>query len=120
MSADLRTRGQGTRDQGAWDRAWADALTDLEMDLALAERLLDHAHLLAPAEVARVAAWRPPTGLGPLPASLLVRAQALLDRQLDVARRTAEAAALSRRQLAVTEALHARPAAVPVYLDIET
>ena len=66
------------------------------------------------------AAWHPRADLGPLPAALEVRARALLDRQLDTARRTAEAITRSRRQLAATRALQA-PAgrAAAVYVDDE-
>lgn len=105
--------------QDVWVERWHEALTALELDVDAAEELLRVAHLPDVAEVARVAAWRPPSDLGPLPAPLLVRAQALLDRQLDVARRTAEAAAVSRRHLAATQALRPAVAEVPVYLDAQ-
>jgi hypothetical protein len=58
-------------------------------------------------------------GLGPLPASLQVRAEALLDRQISVGRRIAEAANLSRRQAVAAEGMRSRPPAVPVYIDTE-
>ncbi|GEA90139.1 hypothetical protein [Cellulomonas cellasea] len=101
----------------AWDAAWSHALTELELDVAEAEALLraDHA---GPVEL-RSQQWVPPTGLGPLPAPLVERAQALLDRQLDVARRTAAAALLSRRHLVAVDAMRERPPAVPVYLDTQ-
>ena len=59
-----------------------------------AEAQLRDAHLASVGEVARAAAWQPP----PRPRARCrprsqVRAQALLDRQLDAARRTAEAVA---------------------------
>jgi hypothetical protein len=102
-----------------WETAWAAALTELELAADEAERLLASAHLPGTGEVARTAVWRPPQGLGPLPASLHVRAQALIGRQLDVAQRTAEAMRLSRRHLRAVATMRARPAAVPVYLDAE-
>jgi hypothetical protein len=115
-----------------WTVAWTRALEDLELDVAAAESLLVAARhgREVPAVHGPVAVgatgpdarpdWRPPTGLGPLPASLQSRAQALLDRQVDVARRTAEAALLSRRHSQAAEAMRARPPAVPVYLDTQT
>lgn len=101
----------------AWEAAWSHALTELELDVAQAEALLRADHEATAA--VRTHPWAPPTGLGPLPASLAQRAQALLDRQLDVARRTAEAALLSRRHLVAVDAMRERPPAVPVYLDTE-
>jgi len=105
--------------EAAWLRRWEDALTALEMDVAAAELLLRAAHLPTTAQVAQVSAWRPPAGLGPLPAPLLTRARTLLDRQLEVASLMAQAAASSRRQLAATRTLRAVPEAVPVYLDAQ-
>lgn len=115
-----------------WTVAWTRALEDLELDVAAAESLLvatrhgrEVPAVHGPDRVGGVRsgdrpAWRPPSGLGPLPASLQSRAQALLERQLDVARRTAEAALLSRRHSQAAEAMRARPPAVPVYLDTQT
>lgn len=98
---------------------WEAALADLELEVEHAEELLRIAHLPTPQDVAERAAWRPPGDLGPLPLALLDRARALHARQLDTARRLAEQAAVSRRHLAATDALRARPAAVPVYVDLE-
>ena len=97
-----------------WATAWGDALDALEIDLVLAEQMLT---------LDRIAAdppqrWAPPANLGPLPATLLDRARALLDRQLEVSRRLSEAAAMSRRQLNAAAALRTRAEAVPVYLDV--
>jgi hypothetical protein len=111
--------GAVPQDAPDWDRAWAQALTDLEVAADEAERLLSMAHLPSTAQVAQVAAWRPPHGLGPLPYSLKERAEALVSRQRDLARRTAEAARMSRRQARVADQLSTRPPAVPVYLDAE-
>ena len=101
-----------------WDDRWERALDELELDVATAERLLGAAHLPDVEEVAE-RRWRPPAGLGPLPAPLVERAQALLDHQLDVARRTAEAMTLARRQLAAADAMRTRPAARPVFVDTQ-
>ncbi|HMO11906.1 MAG TPA: hypothetical protein PKB06_10495 [Actinotalea sp.] len=97
-----------------WQDAWSDALDALELDLVVAEQMLT---------LDRIAAdppqrWAPPSGLGPLPATLVTRARALLDRQLDVSRRLAEAAALSRSQLQAATSLRGRDEAAPVYLDV--
>ncbi len=102
-----------------WDQAWSAALSDLELAADEAERLLSLAHLPSTTEVAQVSTWRPPHGLGPMPLSLRERAQALVDRQIDLARRTAEAARMSRRQARVADVLATRPPARPVYLDAE-
>lgn len=98
---------------------WDQALADLELEVQHAEELLRVAHLPAPQDVAQRAAWRPPADLGPLPASLVERARALHARQVDVARRLAEQAAVSRRHLAAADVLRARPPATPVYVDVE-
>jgi len=118
VSADLLPRIAAP----VWEATWSAALTDLELDLAQSEALLRANHLadaVSVTETRGVVAWHPPVGLGPLPASLQTRAQALLDRQLDVGRRIAEAANLSRRQAAAAEGMRSRPPAVPVYLDTE-
>jgi hypothetical protein len=103
-----------------WLVAWSEALDELELDLAGAEAQLRTAHLAGVDEVAQAATWQPRTDLGPLPAALEVRARALLERQLDTARRTAEAITRSRRQVAATRALQGRPVeAVAVYVDAQ-
>ncbi|MDQ0424697.1 MULTISPECIES: hypothetical protein [Cellulomonas] len=106
-------------DEAVFHASWEQALADLELEVEHAEELLRVAHLPTPQEVAERTAWHPPAGLGPLPAPLLDRARTLHARQLDVAHRLAEQAAVSRRHLAATSALRARPAAAPVYLDLE-
>ena len=82
-----------------------EALDALELDVDKADELLRTAHLTSVQEVAVASAWRPPHGLGPLPASLEVRARTILGRQLETARRIGEAVVVSRRQLAATRAL---------------
>lgn len=97
-----------------WDGAWDAALDALEMDVAEAERMLTADHL---ADEPPRSAWTPPTGLPPLPAALVERARALLDRQLAVAEQLARAAALSRRHHRAAEAMRSVPPAPPVYVD---
>ncbi|ROS25789.1 hypothetical protein [Cellulomonas sp. PhB150] len=102
-----------------WDASWRGALDALELDVAWVEEALRAAHLPAADEVARLAAWVPPTGLGPLPADLVVRATALLDRQTQVARATIEAITRSRRHVAALDALRPHRGDVAVYVDTQ-
>jgi hypothetical protein len=111
-------RRSATEPDTAWAAAWSDALDALELDVDAADELLRTAHLTSVHDVAVASAWHPPLDLGPLPASLEVRARALLDRQLETARRVGEAAVVSRRQLAATRVLSVRPDSA-VYFDDE-
>lgn len=96
-----------------WAAAWEDALAALEVDVALAEQMLVLGHLAQdPPDP-----WAPPAGLGPLPATLVDRARALLDRQIDVARQVAQAADLSRRHSRAVQAMRTQPPSSPVYVD---
>jgi hypothetical protein len=54
-----------------------------------------------------------------LPLVLAPRAAALVDRQRDLVRRTAEQLAEHRRALRTTDGLRTRAAATPVFLDVE-
>ena len=101
-----------------WVEAWREALAGLELDVVQAEAQLAAAHTSAPILTAP-RAWVPPQGLGPLPASLRVRAEALRDRQISVGHRIAETANLSRRQARAAEGMRSRPPAVPVYIDTD-
>ena len=101
-----------------FDAAWVQALTDLEMDVATAEAMLDSDHLPSVAQVAQMAAWQPPADLGPLPAPLLERAQVLADRQRSVAEAITRAMINNRRHLAALDEIHAPPPSRPVYLDV--
>ncbi|MCL2091182.1 MAG: hypothetical protein FWH11_08185 [Micrococcales bacterium] len=101
------------------DMAWAEALTTLETDVATAEAMLDHDHLPTEEAVARLAAWRPPTGLGPLPTGLLDRAQALADRQRSVVEAITRAMIANRRHMVVLDETSTPPPSPPVYLDAE-
>ena len=97
-----------------WDAAWESALAALEIDVAAAEAMLSLDHI---ADAPPRDPWAPPAGLGPLPAPLVDRARTLLDRQIEVGRRLAEAAELSRRHSRAAQALRQAPPSVPVYLD---
>jgi hypothetical protein len=104
-----------------WSAAWADALGELEMTVDEAEALLHAAHAPAAADLAGAVrvVWTPPSHLGQLPAPLVERATALLQRQLRVAAQLAEAAAHSRRQLRAVETMRATAEASPVYIDTD-
>ncbi|WP_051640409.1 hypothetical protein [Cellulomonas sp. URHE0023] len=103
----------------AWVAAWSDALDALELDVDAADERLRTAHLASVEEVALASAWHPPVGLGPLPASLEVRARAVLGRQLETAHRLSQTIVVSRRQLAATRALSLRDTESAVYFDDE-
>lgn len=102
-----------------WDVSWASALDALELDVAWVEEVLRSAHLPPADEVARLGAWVPPAGLGPLPADLVVRASALLERQLATARAAAERMTRSRRHAAALDALRPHRGDVAVYVDLQ-
>lgn len=91
---------------------WEQALTELELDLAETEAMLNGDHLAVPASP-----WQPPADLGPLPEPLRARAQLLVERQAEVAERLSEALVLSRRQARLNESLKASGPRRPVYLD---
>lgn len=104
------------------ERTWDAELTRLEADVVAAEALLaepPHATAEAADQVG-TEAWTPPTDLGPIPDSLLVRAQEVLERQLCVgaALKSAQAANTRQRGFAarVTDATVTR--ATPAYLDV--
>jgi hypothetical protein len=96
-----------------WAGEWERALAELELSVEEAEAALRSDHGAPPRP------WVRPEGLGPLPASLEQRVRALLDRQLEVARRTGEEIVRGRRQAAALRALRTAPGAVPVYLDLQ-
>ena len=103
----------GARPAQGWDAAWEAALEALELDVTQVE------HTLALRDIALDPPdpWRPPSGLGPLPLALADRARALLERQIEVSRRVAEAAALARRHARAAQGMRSAPEASPVYLD---
>jgi hypothetical protein len=108
----------------SWERAWADALTVLELDVAACERLLHAVHTGAELPPAygpvdgSLGSWVPPTGLGSLPETLQERARTVLARQLEVAQALSEAALQSRQQLAFADRVETgRAPARPVFVD---
>ncbi|PFG32227.1 hypothetical protein [Sanguibacter antarcticus] len=113
MSAD-QPRSEPT----PWIDAWSAALDGFEMSLAEAEDLVSTGHLIDSAFESANLAWSPPTDLGPLPPALKDRATAILDRQLEMASRLAEAARSARQHLTVVDNLRDRRPSVPVYIDL--
>ncbi len=97
-----------------WQDAWADALESLEMDVAEAEGMLALDRVFE--EVVRDP-WTPPANLGPLPAHLVERARALLERQLSVSKQLASAARNSRKHDRALSQLQVATPSLPVYLD---
>lgn len=127
--APLPRQHEGAHEQDARDAreaAWARALAEMEGVADRAEDLLRLARTTEPgadagagADVAVTEPWRTPRGLGPLPLALAPRAAALVERQRDLVRRTADQLGDHRRRLRTSDGLRTRAAAAPVYLDIE-
>jgi len=114
-----RTMGPTATDQG-WSRAWADALSALEIDVKACERLLCavHAGTDLPDTDGTLGSWVPPTDIGPLPETMAERARTVLACQLAVAQALAQAAAQSRQQLAFADRVQTgRSPARPVFVD---
>ena len=119
--------GHDDRDaRAAREAAWVTALAAMEQEADRAEDLLRVARTPGPdvtedvvVDVAVTEPWRTPRGLGALPLSLAPRAAALVERQRDLVRRTAEQLGEHRRRLRTSDGLRTRAAAAPVYLDIE-
>ena len=102
-----------------WDAAWASVLERAERDAAEAEALLARIHA-EPDHVPDVPArWSPPPRLGPLPASLAVRAEAVLKRHQRLTEELTVAITENRRHRRALASLRPREAARPVYIDTE-
>lgn len=114
MSADLAVAGGPGTPGDAWVQAWSVALGELEVAVEEAAAMLHHLPL--PSEV-NVQRWAPPSGLGPLPASLETRARALLDRHVEVTRQTAEAIVQTKRHLHAVASMRESAPRGPVYVD---
>ena len=104
----------------AWEHAWADALSALELDVTRAESLLA-AHRYGDLEAGEAApagaAWTAPALPGPLPECLRERAQAILQRQLRVSADLARGIATARRDLLLAQRLDTSADPAPVFLD---
>ncbi len=106
-------------DGDAWSAAWEHALAELEMDVETAERLISSVRAWEITDVpVVVGAWAPPTHLGPLPETLLERAQLVLTRQLRVIEDIANAAVRSRQHLEVQRRMRPDDATSrPMFVD---
>jgi hypothetical protein len=121
----LPRQREGAHEQEARDAreaAWIRALAEMERVADHAEELLRVARTPdadADVDVDVTGPWRTPRGLGPLPLALAPRAAALVERQRDLVRRTADQLGDHRRRLRTSDGLRTRAAAAPVYLDIQ-
>ena len=105
-----------------WDEAWAKALAEMELEADAVEQMLRHRDMLAESGPER-AVFTPPAGLGPLPLGLTDRAQALVQRQLDLSRELSIAISGNRQQARLVARLQREGpngAPPPVYLDNRT
>jgi hypothetical protein len=99
-----------------WRRQWVAALDALELDVFATAALLHDDHRARELPVPEP--WRPPTGLGPLPADLRPRADAILGRQIAMAEVLSRTLSSNRRQAALTVRLQSNASApIPAYID---
>ena len=96
---------------------WEVALTQIEDALHEAEALVAPGFLFEEAQVPSIALWVPPTGLGPLPASLAARVTEILDRQTALAPRVDEAARAARAHLKAVGSMQTNDTSGSVYVD---
>ncbi|NAZ86322.1 hypothetical protein [Kineococcus indalonis] len=101
-----------------WRTAWAAALDAVELDVQTAEELVRSLHQgvdeLPPSPPAQD--WVAPSLLGPVPAEFAERARRLLQRQVDVSERLAEAVVHARSQRRALGRFE-RPEQPPVFVD---
>lgn len=102
-----------------WDAAWASVLERAERDAAAGEALLARIHAEPDHAPDVPAPWSPPPRLGPLPAALAVRAEAVLKRHQRLTEELLVAITENRRHRRALESLRPREAAAPVYIDTE-
>jgi hypothetical protein len=100
-----------------WRIAWVAALDAVEADVVQVEAMLVEEHRFR--DTPSVDPWTAPPALGPLPAALVPRADAILTRQLAAARALALAMTANRRQVAFAAKVEAGDAGgiTPSYLD---
>lgn len=109
----------------AWDTAWSEALTALELDVSRAEALLMNGSADGLADPAPAVAlpprpdWIAPALSGPLPERLRARAEAIAARQLRLAEDLSRAIAAARQELRLAERIqaHALDRSTPAFLD---
>ena len=98
-----------------WRSQWVAALDALELDVLATAAMLQDEHRAR--ELPAPEPWRPPIDLGPLPAELRPRADAILGRQIAVAEVLTRTLASNRRQAALTSRMQTNTGHVPAYLD---
>ncbi|MDT4994173.1 MAG: hypothetical protein QOH97_4065 [Actinoplanes sp.] len=81
-----------------WRKTWVDALDALEADVDAVEQMIKDEH--GRRDLPAGTPWHPPAGLATLPLDLRRRADAILARQVDVARKLSAAITTNRRQTA--------------------
>lgn len=81
-----------------WRSAWVAALDALEADVETVEQMIESEH--RERELAVTPSWAPPPTIGPLPAELRPRADAILSRQIAAAQQLSGAITTNRRQAA--------------------
>lgn len=97
----------------SWHLVWETELDRLELDVALAERMLRSN------EPGALPDWAPPVVRVPLPGDLLPRARLLHERQLAVAHALTSRLASTARHQALTDRVRDNlPPEVPVYVDV--
>lgn len=104
----------------AWETAWSEALSALELDVARAEALLAQgADALPAVPPAPRPDWVAPVLSGPLPERLRARAEAIAARQLQLAEDLSRAIAAARQELRLAERIqaHALDRSTPAFLD---
>ena len=102
-----------------WRRAWGEVLQDIEGDIVTAEELLRNLHdgeADVPPEFQASQDWVEPSLQGPVPLEFAQRARRLLERQLDVSERLAEALVQVRAQRRALGKMD-RPERLPVFFD---
>jgi hypothetical protein len=99
-----------------WHRQWVAALYALELDVEATAALLEDDHRSR--DIPAAEPWRPPTGLGPLPADLRPRAEAIMARQLVLAEALTRTLTANRRQAALAARVQTNTGhPTPAYLD---
>jgi hypothetical protein len=112
----MTTSELDTREQTGDIHAWDAAIADLELHVGDVEAALVSGDLSRPSALA----WRPPTGLGPLPPRFHRRVQTLLVRQEHALGQMSDAFAAVRGELALVSSINADslPRRTPSFLDL--
>ncbi|MDT5030650.1 MAG: hypothetical protein QOC94_821 [Actinoplanes sp.] len=100
-----------------WRKIWVDALDELEADVDAVEQMIKDEH--GRRDLPAAMPWHPPAGLATLPLDLRPRADAILARQVEVARTLSAAITENRRQTAFAARVEVGTPgkAIPSYVD---